>query len=566
MDIPNIKLEVTQVSIKTDPKILINGQSIPIDYPTSNQLHMLECIAQELAFEKRNKPHIAWQIVRSLFHALTTEFPTFIHFAIAREALSDEDTDINNKPIDPEGYKLLVIQVASLIPEHCKRLQDYLTPQAIKKILFLIEAKANKFDKKQHVEITDFTEAFPEIDNAFLGEPLFTIDELFLRYLACVGKNGVKIAASMRAGLAKQRTLFQQTEKYPLSFYFNAKPSPERPSFISFALISLAKAIWRDEVSHRARMITRGVTTLIENDQKPIVALLSRNKEIIEPTDQTNYYQVTHSGSPLGIVPMIPEDLMNLVLKGINKLALVEGHRVLRYILRTIFTQWVDGETDHRVIKRESFQEIAAEMGLKNTKNSATNIIEVLHAMAHFEFKTQNFKGNLITIKKTFSPKTSRQDSVEITVGTALLPYRSCENFKNGESKLMIPLLPDPPLVGANQYHAGQFLLQMLVMAEFARKSITVAKHGYAYIDTETWEAMAQDCGVLPILDRILDRWTKDGPDGPRILEKKGDDCYALGKAYQKEASLLAEQGALRVYQSKRAKRKKQKKGAEKAC
>jgi hypothetical protein len=130
----------------------------------------------------------------------------------------------------------------------------------------------------------------------------------------------------------------------------------------------------------------------------------------------------------------------------------------------------------------------------------------------------------------------------------------------------MIPLLPDPPLVGANQYHAGQFLLQMLVMAEFARKSITVAKHGYAYIDTETWEAMAQDCGVLPILDRILDRWTKDGPDGPRILEKKGDDCYALGKAYQKEASLLAEQGALRVYQSKRAKRKKQKKGAEKAC
>ncbi len=173
----------------------------------------------------------------------------------------------------------------------------------------------------------------------------------------------------------------------------------------------------------------------------------------------------------------------------------------------------------YRVIVRESFGDIGDEMNL-SSKKSIQNMIEVFHGMAHLEFKRPNFSGNLIALKRFKSSRTHRLDGVDITVGTMLLPYRACEDFKNGESNLLIPILSDPLRVGANQYYAGLYLLQMLIMGEFAKQSISLAKNGFIEITQKTWIEMAKEAAVLPILQKIQDRWTQDGLDGPRFLKR----------------------------------------------
>lgn len=135
-----------------------------------------------------------------------------------------------------------------------------------------------------------------------------------------------------------------------------------------------------------------------------------------------------------------------------------------------------------------------------------------------------------------------------ITVGTPLLPYRTFE-----DGGLLIPLLQDPPLVNPNQSHAGQYLLQMEVMSELSKQSIALEKDGCAYIPQKLWEELAQLCGInLEVLSKIQDRWTHDGNDGAKFLERIDPDYYTLGNEHRKPLNFLKEQGKLRLKQSER--------------
>lgn len=549
-----IDLEIQTIEMP-EPKLLINGEDIPTNYETSNQLHALECIKHAIDTidsAVSQMPHIAWQLIHKTAIALATEYPTHAHFAIAREAMRDEEI----KGIDRQSkeYKNLVIQVATLTNEHFQKLKISLSiPKSLKEIFNEVEASANTLmETTAALTITNWTDTVPCIDSYFEKSGLFRIDDLFIKYLKKIGPNGKLMAENLKSPFIKHYESFKESGKYPLSFWFNLPSTPSQPIFLSYAWTCLAKAIWHDEVSRRLHLITEGLPNIIENDQRHIMGLLSYNKKIEQTKTQIQVF--TH-GQLLGEVPipMIPEGAINTVLNGLNKMKLVEGHRALRYMLRTTFNQYIDGNPDHRVIRRESFPDMAKELGLKSRKSIA-NMVEVFQAMAYFDFKRPNCSGNLIALKRFKSAKTHRLDGVEITVGTMLLPYRACEDFKSGESRLMIPILSDPLLVGSNQYHAGQYSLQMLVMREFAHQSVDFAKYGHIKISQELWSTMAQECAVLPILFKIIDKWTQDGSDGPKFLDKVGNDFYTLGSAYQKERDFIIDQGDYRVKQSERGK------------
>jgi len=547
-----VDLEIQDIKTHDEPKEIINKQAVPVDYETSNQLYVLECINQEIILDSAQKPHIAWQLIHNTAKALATEYPTLVHFAIAREALIDEE--IKTADRHSKEYKDIVIQVASLINEHCQKLKIYLSPpKSFKESFDSVNDSTDKLTKKiSALDITDWSKVIPSIDSYFEENELFFVDSKFLKYLKTIGKNGKNIAHGLESNFLEHYVSFKKTGKYPLSFWFNLQSTPERPVIFSFAWLYLAKAIWRDEVSRRANLIIKGIPAIIENDQEHIIHMVSHDKNIIQTQAQI---QVFSHGLLLGEIPipMIPEGTINTILKGIDKMKLVEGHRVLRYVPRTAFNQAISGNSDYRIIKRESFRDIASELGLKGER-SITNMVEVFQAMAFFDFKRPHFSGNLISLKRFKSAKTHRLDGIEITVGTTLLPYRACEDFKSGESNLMIPILSDPVLVGANQYHAGQYLLQMLVMGEFVKQSINFAKYGCIKIPQEYWQKMAQECNVLPIIIKILDRWTQDGSNGQKFLEKIDKDFYMLGSSYQKETDFLIRQGNHRIKQSNRAK------------
>lgn len=109
----------------------------------------------------------------------------------------------------------------------------------------------------------------------------------------------------------------------------------------------------------------------------------------------------------------------------------------------------------------------------------------------------------------------------------------------------------DPPLVGANQYHAGQYALQMDIMAELSRNSIELANQGCVKISPQRWEELAQQSGLHPsILALIHERWTRDGDDAAMFLEQITKHHYTLGKTYGKELQFLKAQGKMRIRHS----------------
>jgi hypothetical protein len=512
-------------------------------------IQTLEHIRHEISLEGAQKPHVAWQIKKGFISALASPQPNQIHFAIAQEAIKDEKIPYD---IDSAEYREIIGILTRKINEHCKTLNICLIiPAELKNAFeYLVQTVDESLRTKAALDIIELPENL-NIDNFFEKDELFLEDQIFLLHLKHLGKNGKDYATNILHLLKNNLATFKQTGKNTLSFWINTQPTTEKPIFLSPAMLLLAKALWHDVVSKKTPIIIKGVPSLIENDQELVEALLSQNNTT-EKTIEGNI-NIINDGTLLGSIPipMISGELHATVINGIKKINTVEGHRLLRFVPRTAFNQMASlVDDDYRIIKRQSYAEIAAELKLKSRKH-ISSIKEILHSMAYLDFKRPNFSGNLITLKKVFSQKTHRQDGVEITVGTMLLPYRSCESFKNGESNLLIPIMPDPILVGANQYHAGLYLLQMKIMGEFCKQSVTLAKKGFIEIPNELWIKLAIECNVENILTKILDSWTQDG-DTHKFLNKVDKNLYTLGEAHKKEQDVLIRQGNLRILQSHR--------------
>jgi hypothetical protein len=216
----------------------------------------------------------------------------------------------------------------------------------------------------------------------------------------------------------------------------------------------------------------------------------------------------------------------------------------------------VSGNTDYRVIRLDGgFTELAQRLNLKG-KKAITTLKEILYAQAHLEFCCQNFSGNFIQLTKYRAPHTNKDTGLLITIGTLLLPYQTFADGRKDQCSLLIPLVHDPPLVGSNQYHAGQYALQMDIMAELSRNSIEVSNQGCVKISNERWHELAQQSGLTPsIASLIHNRWTQDGDDAPLFLEEVSANHYTLGKAYSKELQFLKSQGRMRLRRSHAGKR-----------
>ncbi len=96
----------------------------------------------------------------------------------------------------------------------------------------------------------------------------------------------------------------------------------------------------------------------------------------------------------------------------------------------------------------------------------------------------------------------------------------------------------------------------MLVMQEFANKSIELAEVGSIIITENTWASLCQEAGLpKSIFKQTLDRWLNDGDDGPRFLILLGKARYSFGPAYKREEAFQKEQGELRKLQQERGKK-----------
>lgn len=245
-------------------------------------------------------------------------------------------------------------------------------------------------------------------------------------------------------------------------------------------------------------------------------------------------------------VAAIDPKLMPLITKGTQYLNSIYHHKLLRYECKTGFENWVQGRADPRVIRFERGEtEIAEILGFR-FKDAPSILKSLLHAQAHMNFYFDDgSRGNLIVLREFRSRITNREEGLEIVLGTQLMPYYTFHTDRRG--RLLVPVPDLPPLVSAPQYHAGQALLQMLIMEEFTNQSIDLATIGSIEITDDRWMAFLQQSGLPPtVFKQALSRWLVDGEDGPRFLIEVEPHRYVFGEKYAKEHNFLRSQGLMR--------------------
>lgn len=496
----------------------------------------------ERLLSKNNKPHMFLQIIKNFLFSLHSQHPTAFHFEVAKHALSLQ----NQKEHDNNTSATLL---ATALLEACNKLYKKIKlPEVLtKKVNELRKHDSDKDNNPPYyLEFAEFPEENVEFEEQFFTETGLSIwDNTYIKFLISIGKSGKKEADEITKSLNLNQNKWDQNFWFKQTSDFSTSP----------ALIILATTIWEEQVKRRARFANKEVPALTRSVNEPITKILSPQNKIIE---RENQLQLFHREFLLGEIqiPTINQKFLSTVLNGVRKLNTVTGHRFTRHLIGTAFERVASGHKDPRVLKLDrGASEICEQLGLIG-KQHVSNVKEIVHAMAYFEFRDSNISGNLIQLSKYKSPITGREDEgYLITIGTPLIPYNTFETIRKGESGLLIPLLKDPPLVGSNRSHAGQYLLQMNIMAEISKQSRELYQDGVVELSDPLWEELAKLCGLtLDILPKIKDRWVLDGDDGPQFLIKVEQDYYTLGPDYQKVLEFLKRQGELRQTQSDRGK------------
>lgn len=513
-------------------------------------------IRQQTKFGITDKLHIIFQFIEGYISALCTKDPTKVHFDIVRATLKDIDKDLidNTYIIDMMARQLI---------SHCIKLKNKIKVPDLLKKQSNHQEKDIKFDPSsgrtplplQIIEIEDSD----ELSLSFEEDNMFIWDKALLEIIRLTGTHGSKASKDYKKILINRLESCKKKEENPLNFWFNFNnPTPEEPFHTSPALRALSHHIFEDIVQRYHNLEKNHVAALTTPIQKDIEIMLSPSNKI-EKSEQ--HFYITHQENVIATsMPAISPKMAEIIFKGASKLNTVTGHRLVRHFPQEAFNSMTLGEKDYRVIRFErGATEIAEKLGLHG-KQHISNIKEIIHAMAYFEFSQETFSGNLIQLSKHKSRITNREEAYTITVGTPLLPYQT---FK--DNGLLIPLMGDPPLVSPNQYHAHQYLLQMKIMGVFSNQSIDLVDRGYVEISEYAWQEIALSCGIhKDLLKKILARWIRDGDDAPKLLEHVEDNYYTLGKEHEKAHNFLVRQGEIRKIQSQKGKISAQRKKLKK--
>lgn len=235
-----------------------------------------------------------------------------------------------------------------------------------------------------------------------------------------------------------------------------------------------------------------------------------------------------------------------MVRDGARMLGSLNAHRTIRWMVSTAHQRAIEGEPDARVLVIEGGWSGFAEVVGARSKKAADDIKAIVAAMASLDFPLPDGStGDLLT-RRDRPAVGQRAARVEITLGTALLPHY-VHGLPRG-NRALVPMPALPPLVGRERDHGAQAVLQLQVMAELRRRARELATEGSVLLSRGRWAEMAEEAslpaGVLPA---VLDRWTRDGEDGPAFLLVAGTDRYTLSDAHGAIRAFLVDAGKLEL-------------------
>jgi hypothetical protein len=242
------------------------------------------------------------------------------------------------------------------------------------------------------------------------------------------------------------------------------------------------------------------------------------------------------------------ETLGALFAKGLEWLSSIAGHRLLRWEVVEGHRRYLTTGGD-RVLRVEGGWAGLAEKIGASTKKDADKLRGIVLAQAHCRFEfPDGSAGNLLSYREPTDPAArGRTRVVEITLGTPLLPHYVSllpqgKSAPMREARRLVPMLADlPPFVGRSNDHGAQASLALAVVTELRVQAARLVEDGGAQVPFDT---LARRFRIGPdLLARVLDRWTKDGDDGPAFLQRVDATRVTLGDAHAPERDFILDAG-----------------------
>jgi hypothetical protein len=237
--------------------------------------------------------------------------------------------------------------------------------------------------------------------------------------------------------------------------------------------------------------------------------------------------------------------------RGVSILGSLTGHRALQWEVTTGHHQALENVADARVLTVEGgWSTFARDVLGLTAKSDIEDLRDIVRAQSAVRLALPDGSfGNLIALRE-MEARGRRRGWVEIVLGTMLMPHYVYELDDKlsgrlaSESKRLVPLTGLPPFVGSRTEYGQQATLAMNVVRELRARATELVTDGGVLIDTDRFASLAITSGLkASSVPRIIDRWTKDGPDAPAYLRRVDRDRYTLGDAHGPARAFLEAAG-----------------------
>jgi hypothetical protein len=116
------------------------------------------------------------------------------------------------------------------------------------------------------------------------------------------------------------------------------------------------------------------------------------------------------------------------------------------------------------------------------------------------------------------------------------------------EARRLVPITDLPPFVGRERDWASEASLALRVLVALRLRAREIVERGGALLPRDLLADLAREAGLpRELLDRVIDRWTRDGDDGPAFLEFVDTSRFVLGRAHSPARRFLEMSGRREV-------------------
>lgn len=367
---------------------------------------------------------------------------------------------------------------------------------------------------------------------------LFSWDASLEAHTRKIGERGKEYADKVRSHGSELFAAYKRGESSAWDVMFLWLPLQDGAA--PRVLIALTKLLLHGRVIARLRK----PPALAMAVYAPVLGLLSPSSRV-EKKDGRSVVQFAGVEGHARIArvpehPTVGADAINVLTadKGIDLFRSLTAHRLLRWQVVTAHAQALAEMKDPRTILVEGgYTALAHEhLGLKSNQaiEEVRAIIEAEHSL-EIQLPPVGDYSRLL-IRRFLPPTKGRRSQLELVLGTALLPNYVNELKKSrvtGMPIRLVPVLDLPPLVGREREHGAQASFSMAIIVEMRSQAREMAQMGGAVLDEATLARLARRVGLpIDLITRVIDRWTRDGDDGPAFLKRIDLDRYTVGDAH----------------------------------